>query len=152
MVDCSGWYSKIVCKDFDKCIRIQRIRLYAFFFNKGLSPFGQNRTVRFINISYYFMKVNVWENRRGNEELTIHRNWQHWVHKTQDEDKKTKNTTQYAIISRFYSLDKSTSLSVLLITFTFNVKGWSLFHKRLKSPSFYCFQTSFMCFDLLIYA
>ena len=25
-------------------------------------------------------------------ELTIHRNWQHWVHKTQDEDK--QNTTQ----------------------------------------------------------
>jgi hypothetical protein len=25
-------------------------------------------------------------------EWTIHRNWQHWVHKTQDEDK--QNTTQ----------------------------------------------------------
>ena len=24
---------------------------------------------------------------RGNEEWTIQRNWQHWVHKTQDEDK-----------------------------------------------------------------
>jgi hypothetical protein len=25
---------------------------------------------------------------------TILRNWQHWVHKTQDEDKQNKNTTQ----------------------------------------------------------
>jgi hypothetical protein len=24
---------------------------------------------------------------RGNEEWTIQRNWQHWVHKTHDEDK-----------------------------------------------------------------
>ena len=24
---------------------------------------------------------------RGNEEWSIQRNWQHWVHKTQDEDK-----------------------------------------------------------------
>jgi hypothetical protein len=27
--------------------------------------------------------------------LTIQRNWQHWVHKTQDEEKQNKNTTQY---------------------------------------------------------
>ena len=26
-------------------------------------------------------------NMRGNEEWTIQRNWQHWVHKTHDEDK-----------------------------------------------------------------
>jgi hypothetical protein len=26
-------------------------------------------------------------NMRGNEEWTIQRNWQHWVYKTQDEDK-----------------------------------------------------------------
>jgi hypothetical protein len=31
-----------------------------------------------------------------NEEWTIQRNWQHWVHKTQDEDKKT-HTTQYVL-------------------------------------------------------
>jgi len=34
--------------------------------------------------------INVRENRRGNEGWTIQRNWQHWVLKTQDEDKHSK--------------------------------------------------------------
>ena len=34
--------------------------------------------------------INVRENQRGNKEWTIQRNWQHWVHKTQDEDKQNK--------------------------------------------------------------
>ena len=34
----------------------------------------------------YFFK----EYRRGNQEWTIQRNWQHWAHKTQDEDKQSK--------------------------------------------------------------
>ena len=39
-------------------------------------------------------QTNVRENRRGKQEWTIQRNWQHWVHKTQDEVKqnKTHNT------------------------------------------------------------
>ena len=28
--------------------------------------------------------INVNENRRGNQEWTIHRNWQQWAHMTQD--------------------------------------------------------------------
>jgi hypothetical protein len=36
------------------------------------------------------LKINVRENRSGNQELIIQRNWQHRAHKTQDED--TKNT------------------------------------------------------------
>jgi len=39
--------------------------------------------------------INVKENRRGNQEWKIQRNWQHWVHKTQNDDKQTKNTTQH---------------------------------------------------------
>jgi len=39
------------------------------------------------------MKKNVRENRRGNQEWTIQRNWQHWVHKTQDGDKQNKTKT-----------------------------------------------------------
>ena len=35
-------------------------------------------------------KINFGENRRGNEEWTIQNHWQHWVHKTQDEDKHNK--------------------------------------------------------------
>ena len=38
-------------------------------------------------------EINVREYRRGNQERTIQRNWQHWAHKKQDEDKQ-KNTTQ----------------------------------------------------------
>jgi len=29
--------------------------------------------------------------RRGNQEWTIQKNWQHWVHKKQEEDKQNKN-------------------------------------------------------------
>jgi hypothetical protein len=29
--------------------------------------------------------------RRGNQEWTIQKNWQHWVHKTQEEGKQNKN-------------------------------------------------------------
>jgi hypothetical protein len=36
--------------------------------------------------------INVRETRRGNHIWTVQRQWQHWVNKTQDEDK--KNTTQ----------------------------------------------------------
>ena len=35
-------------------------------------------------------QINVRENRRGNQEWTIQRHWQHWVHKSQDEDKQNK--------------------------------------------------------------
>ena len=31
------------------------------------------------------------ENGRGNQEWTIQRHWQHWEHKTQDEDKQNTN-------------------------------------------------------------
>jgi hypothetical protein len=36
--------------------------------------------------------INVRENRMSNHEWTIQRNWQHWVHKTQDENKRNKKT------------------------------------------------------------
>ena len=39
------------------------------------------------------MPINVRENRRGNQEWKIQRNWQHWVHKTQDEDKQQQQKT-----------------------------------------------------------
>jgi hypothetical protein len=42
--------------------------------------------------------INVRENRMSNHEWTIQRNWQHWVHKTQDENKRNKkNTIQYVL-------------------------------------------------------
>ena len=42
-------------------------------------------------------QINVREYQRGNQIQTIQRNWQHRVHKTQDEDKQNKNTTQYVL-------------------------------------------------------
>jgi hypothetical protein len=36
------------------------------------------------NIGYTRHRTKVRENRRGNQEWTIQRNWQHWVNKTQD--------------------------------------------------------------------
>jgi hypothetical protein len=35
-------------------------------------------------------QINARENRRDNQEWTIQRNYQHWVHKIQDEDKQNK--------------------------------------------------------------
>jgi hypothetical protein len=37
-------------------------------------------------------QINGRENRRVNQELAIQKNWQHWIHKTQDEDKQSKTT------------------------------------------------------------
>ena len=53
-----------------------------------------------ILIMIIFIKTSMWinvrENRRGNQEWTIQRNWQH---STQDQDKQNKkhNTTQYVL-------------------------------------------------------
>jgi hypothetical protein len=50
-------------------------------------------------ISSMKVKINAREYRshsRGNQKWTIKRNWQH-RHKTQDEDKQSKNTTQYVL-------------------------------------------------------
>ena len=42
------------------------------------------------NISTTEGQINARENRRGNQEWTIQKNRQHYVHKTQDEDKQNK--------------------------------------------------------------
>jgi len=41
-------------------------------------------------MGYLLLKINVKENRRGNQEWTIQRHWQHWIHKIHDEDKQNK--------------------------------------------------------------
>ena len=41
------------------------------------------------------LKINVRENRSGNQELIIQRNWQHRAHKTQDEDTKKHKQRKY---------------------------------------------------------
>ena len=39
--------------------------------------------------------INVREHLRGNQKRTIQRNWRYQTHKTKDEDKRNKNTTQH---------------------------------------------------------
>jgi hypothetical protein len=39
--------------------------------------------------------MDIRDYRRGNQKWTIQRNWQHRVHKTQDEDKQNKHTKHY---------------------------------------------------------
>ena len=39
---------------------------------------------------YQKWQINVRKGRRANQEWTIQRHGQHWVHKTQDEDKQNK--------------------------------------------------------------
>jgi chloramphenicol 3-O-phosphotransferase len=46
---------------------------------------------------YSLVQINVREYRRGNREWTIQRNWQHRVHKTQDEDNQNKKIAQYVL-------------------------------------------------------
>ena len=43
-------------------------------------------------------KRSIRDNRSGNQEGTIQRKWQHWVHMRQDEDK--QNKTQHGKIIR----------------------------------------------------
>ena len=40
-------------------------------------------------------QINVRENRRGNQELTIQRHWQHYAHKTHHEDKQNTKAQKH---------------------------------------------------------
>ena len=44
------------------------------------------------NTLYYkTLRINVRENQRGNQQWTIQRNWQQWIHKTQDTRRRQPN-------------------------------------------------------------
>jgi len=55
--------------------------------------------------------INLRENRRGNQEWTIQKNWQHWVHKTiqrnwqhlgtQDEDNQNKKHNTISVVHHY---------------------------------------------------
>ena len=57
---------------------------------EGATKNGQSRETGNIVYTRHRAKINVKENRRGNQEWTIQRNWQHWVHTTHAEDKQNK--------------------------------------------------------------
>jgi hypothetical protein len=48
----------------------------------------------------HLMQMNVRENRRGNNEWTIQRNWQHRVHKAQGKPNKTQYVLDTAIATQ----------------------------------------------------
>ena len=48
-------------------------------------------------LCYKTLRINVRENRRGIQQWTMQRKWQHLVHKTQDEGKQIQNRTQHAL-------------------------------------------------------
>jgi hypothetical protein len=50
--------------------------------SKGAIKHGQSRNSD--NIGYTRHRTKIRENQRGNQEWTIQKLWQHWVHKTQD--------------------------------------------------------------------
>jgi hypothetical protein len=54
---------------------------------QGAIKNGQSRETGNIRNTRHRTKTN---KTRGNQEWTIQRNWQHWEHKTQDEDKQNK--------------------------------------------------------------
>ena len=45
-------------------------------------------------LELFMLKIHIREEQRGNQEWTIYRQWQHWVHKTQDEDKEMKHNSE----------------------------------------------------------
>jgi hypothetical protein len=63
-------------------------------------PFGEHmfisvRVVQSLVLCEVFCEplfVLFQSNRSGNQERTIQRNWQHWAHKTQNEDKQNTKT------------------------------------------------------------
>ena len=43
-----------------------------------------------LKFSIVYLYINLTENRRANQEWTIQRHWQYWIHKTRNKDKKRK--------------------------------------------------------------
>ena len=58
-----------------------------------------------------YLAIDIRETRRSNQEWTIQRHCQHWVHKTEDEDK--KNTTQN--IKKMSNTDPTKNRGFLLL-------------------------------------
>ena len=52
------------------------------------------------NIGYTRHRTKVRESQRGNQESTIQRKWQHWVHKTWDKKKQNKKHNTKCILKQ----------------------------------------------------
>ena len=63
---------------------------------------GQSRDTGNIGYTRHRTKTN---KTRGNQEWTIQRNWQHWVHKTQGEDKQNKGQSRIDNPEKLATLD-----------------------------------------------
>ena len=85
-------------------------------------------------MTHSYVKRNVGENRRGNEEWKIQRHCQHWVHRTQAKSNKTNNTTQKRKMMRNTDTTKYRGLTQVLM------KG-KQFMPRLRRPACYSYSS-----------
>ena len=71
------------------------VPLYVRYSNEGINVRENRRGNQELTIQkHWYVRysnegIHVRENRRGNQELTIQKHWQHGVHKTQNEDKQS---------------------------------------------------------------
>jgi hypothetical protein len=78
-------------------------QLYCIVFNRVFPSFY---VVEMVMLNVHstvanYQKINIRENRRGNKEWTIQRNWQHWVDKTQDEDEQSKRHNILCVVHHY---------------------------------------------------
>ena len=52
-------------------------------------------------VANYLKIINSRENRGGNKEWKIQRNWQHWIQKTQDEDEQNKIHNTLCVVHHY---------------------------------------------------
>jgi hypothetical protein len=112
------------------------VRLYLQLFVRSLISY-LHYLCSCIPLKKHFWNViqlNVREYWKGNQKCAIQRNWQHRVHKTQDEDKQNKNTIcvkSFAlIILSFCVLFFSWFYMLILINYIFVYHLFVIIHGR----------------------
>jgi hypothetical protein len=88
--------------------------------------FRENQSVHVLLNAVCFAR----EYRRDNQKWAIQRNGQHWVHKTQDEDKQNKNTTQYVLDTTMRKRTQITDNIIITLYrgFVFRHDSWKFAH------------------------
>ena len=105
LVQCCQCLVTVLRFTFDTLISVMNNTDLLYFrqFNRNMTYVKWDRYHNFLmnngskDILAHNLQINARETRRGNQEWTIQRNWQHWGHQTQNENKQSKNTTQYLL-------------------------------------------------------
>jgi hypothetical protein len=72
--------------------------------------------------SFDVYQINIRENRRGNQQWTIQRNWQHWVQMTPDEDKQNKKHTTHYVLDNTMCKENTNNVNKTLVYKQLEVK------------------------------